>query len=122
SRDLRSRWGIRSRGRPDDPDVHPAARRDGPKALCNSPAMPKIDPASFDSIPPGLRYRLAEVQELIAAASSYAPERLARLYEDGEPWLGAAPVLAELGYDLLGKDDPELRQRGCVWLTLFPSV
>ncbi|HUJ59000.1 MAG TPA: hypothetical protein VLX92_10920, partial [Kofleriaceae bacterium] len=52
-----------------------------------------------------------------------AAERLARLLDDGEPWLGAEPQLAELGAWMTDPArDVELRRRGCAWLAMFPSV
>ncbi|MEO8552960.1 MAG: hypothetical protein ABI678_23470, partial [Kofleriaceae bacterium] len=50
-------------------------------------------------------------------------EPLARLLDDGEPWLGAEAGLAEVGYWMIqARHAVELRRRGCVWLTRFPSV
>jgi len=41
---------------------------------------------------------------------------------DGEPWLGAEPALAELGYWMIapGRSD-DIRAAGCRWLAQFPS-
>jgi hypothetical protein len=82
---------------------------------------------AMDAIPPALRYRVKDVLRLAAeggaAPDGVALERIAKLHEDGEPWLGADPSLAEVGYWMIdGKRAIELRKRGCMWLTLFPSV
>jgi hypothetical protein len=43
--------------------------------------------------------------------------------DDGEPWLGADPALAEVGAWMIApRHAPELRRRGCRWLSMFPSV
>jgi hypothetical protein len=79
----------------------------------------------MEAVPPGLRYRIRDVLRLVAGGSveGVARERLARLLDDGEPWLGADPALAEVGMWMLdGKHDVELRRRGCAWLSLFPTV
>jgi len=79
----------------------------------------------MEAIPPGLRYRIRDVLRLVAGGSvdGVARERLARLLDDGEPWLGADPSLIEVGTWMLdARLDPELRRRGCAWLGLFPSV
>ena len=78
-------------------------------------------------VPPGMRYRIADVLRLVpgdgAPLEGVAAERLDRLLEDGEPWLGADPELAAVGMWMLeDKHAVELRRRGCVWLTMFPSV
>jgi hypothetical protein len=78
-------------------------------------------------IPPGIRYRVKDVLGMLPAAGGdldgVALERLARLLEDGEPWLGADPSLAEVGYWMIdARHAIELRRRGCVWLTMFPSL
>jgi hypothetical protein len=82
---------------------------------------------ALEAVPPGLRYRLRDMVQLVpddsAPLEGVVLERLARLLEDGEPWLGADPSLAEVGYWMI---DPrrgvEVRRRGCMWLTMFPSV
>jgi hypothetical protein len=81
----------------------------------------------MDAIPPALRYRVGDVLRLLpqggAAPGGLAVERLARLLEDGESWLGADPSLAEIGYWLIdARRAPELRRWGCAWLALFPSA
>jgi hypothetical protein len=84
----------------------------------------------MDAVPPGLRYRVRDVLGLLPRAGAapatldgVARERLVRLIEDGEPWLGADASLAEIGYWMLDARHPvELRRQACVWLTMFPSV
>lgn len=81
---------------------------------------------TMDAVPPALRYRIRDALGLVptdgGALEGVAHERLVRLIEDGEAWLGADPALAEVGYWMI---DPrhavELRRRGCIWLTRFPS-
>jgi hypothetical protein len=81
---------------------------------------------TIEALPPSLRYRLAEVLGLIpasgAALEGVARARFEKLAVDGEPWFGAEPRLAELGYWMI---DPghaiELRRQGCRWLTQFPT-
>ena len=57
---------------------------------------------SIEALPPAVRYRLADVLGLIPPAGDaldgLARERFEKLVSTGEPWLGAAPGLAELGY------------------------
>src|SRR5438309_551705 len=82
---------------------------------------------AMDAILLGLRYRVKDVLRLVpadgTALDGVALERLSRLHEDGEPWLGADPSLAEVGYWMIDARRPiELRRRGCMWLQLFPSV
>ncbi len=82
---------------------------------------------TMDAVPPGLRYRLRRVLGLVPAQGGpldgVTRERLTRLIEDGEPWLGADPALAEVGYWMIDAcRAPDLRRLGCRWLTLFPSV
>jgi hypothetical protein len=79
----------------------------------------------MDAIPPGLRYRIRDVLKLAAGGTleGVARERMMRLLDDGEPWLGADLSLAEVGYWMVeARHAPELRVRGCTWLTMFPSV
>ncbi|MBV8758307.1 MAG: hypothetical protein JO257_13560 [Deltaproteobacteria bacterium] len=79
---------------------------------------------AMDAVPPALRYRVREVLQLVedGTLEGVARERMTRLLEDGEPWLGADPSLAEVGYWMLdARHAPELRVRGCTWLTRFPS-
>ncbi len=81
----------------------------------------------FTKIPPGVRYRVDEVVALLpkkgTAPTSYCLERQARLYDDCQRWLSAEPSLAELGLWMLdAMQVPELRVRGAVWLTLFPTA
>lgn len=57
------------------------------------------------------------------ALEGVTAERLARLIEEGEPWLGADPALAEFGAWMIhARHAVELRQLGCAWLAMFPSV
>lgn len=82
---------------------------------------------AMDGVPPGLRYRIKDVLDLLPtggqALEGVALERLARLTEDGEPWLGADPSLAELGYWMIeARHSVEMRRRGCIWLTMFPTI
>ena len=82
---------------------------------------------AMDAVPPALRYRVQDVLGLVrdagGALDGVAAERLARLLDDGEPWLGADPSLAEVGYWMIDAARPvELRRRGCIWLTMFPSL
>ncbi len=79
------------------------------------------------AVPPALRFRIKDVLQLLPTdgqpLEGVALERLARLMDDGEPWLGADPALAELGYWMIEpKHSVEMRRRGCIWLTMFPSV
>ncbi len=81
----------------------------------------------MDAVPPGLRYRVKDVLGLLpiqgGSLDGVARERLRRLVEEGEPWLGGDPSLADVGYWMLdGKHAVELRRQGCIWLTMFPSV
>ena len=81
----------------------------------------------MDAIPPAFRYRIKDVLGSLPAGGGALEgvqlERLARLVEEGEPWLGADPSLAEVGYWMLEpRHAVELRRRGCVWLTMFPSI
>lgn len=82
---------------------------------------------TMDAVPPGLRYRIKDVLGLLpiqgGSLDGVARERLTRLIEDGEPWLGADKSLAQVGYWMLdAKHAVELRKQGCIWLTMFPSV
>ena len=75
----------------------------------------------MQAIPPAVRYRVEDVVRLLP--DEVGLERLDRLLTDGEPWLGADPELANVGYWLIDAKQPvELRRRGCIWLTMFPSV
>ena len=81
---------------------------------------------SIDALPPAVRYRLADVLGRIPPAGDaldgVARERFDKLVHDGEPWLGAEPALAELGYWMIAaKHAVELRRQGCGWLVQFPS-
>ena len=81
----------------------------------------------MDAIPPGIRYRIRDVLAMLPQSGGPLDgvplERLSRLLDEGEPWLAADPALAELGYWMIdAKHATELRRRGCIWLTNFPSV
>jgi hypothetical protein len=80
---------------------------------------------AMEAIPPGMRYRVEDVLRLAgdgSALDGIAAERLDRLIEDGEPWLGADPELAGVGLWMLEDSRTvELRRRGCIWLTMFPT-
>lgn len=82
---------------------------------------------ALEGVPPGIRYRVRDVFGMLpktgGALEGVPAERLARLLDEGEPWLGAEPGLAELGYWMIGTTQSvELRRRGCMWLAMFPSV
>jgi hypothetical protein len=79
------------------------------------------------TLPPAVRYRLADVLERLPAAGAafegVVRARLEKLVVDGEPWLGAEPGLAELGYWMLdARHAVELRRQACIWLVQFPSA
>ncbi len=81
----------------------------------------------LDAVPPALRYRVREVLGGLPVEGGplegVALEKLARLVADGEPWLGADPSLADVGYWMIQpRHAIELRRRGCVWLSRFPSA
>ena len=74
-----------------------------------------------------MRYRLAGVLGRLPAVGEAfegaGRERFEQLVSEGEPWLGAEPSLAELGYWMLdARHAVELRRQGCIWLVQFPSV
>jgi hypothetical protein len=82
---------------------------------------------AMEAVPPGIRYRVRDVLGMLPAAGGPLDgvplERLARLLDEGEPWLGADPSLAAVGYWMIeARHAMELRRRGCIWLTMFPSV
>jgi hypothetical protein len=82
---------------------------------------------TMDAVPPAFRYRLRDTLACLPTDGGELDgvplERLVRLQDDGEPWLGADPSLAEVGYWMLEpRHAVELRRRGCIWLTMFPSV
>ncbi|MBA3457337.1 MAG: hypothetical protein H0T42_29920 [Deltaproteobacteria bacterium] len=79
------------------------------------------------AVPPALRYRIHDVLLRLppegVPLEGVALERLARLIDDGEPWFGADPSLAEVGYWMIeARHAVETRRRGCIWLTRFPSA
>ncbi len=80
-----------------------------------------------EAIPPALRYRITDVVRLLPtegrALEGQALDRLERLVEDGDGWLGADPGLAEVGFAMIdARNSVELRRQGCAWLARFPSV
>jgi hypothetical protein len=82
---------------------------------------------AMDPVPPGLRYRVKDVLGLLpiqgGPLDGVARERLTRLIDDGEPWLGADASLADIGYWMIDpKHAVEVRRQGCAWLMMFPSV
>src|SRR5690242_1792175 len=86
-----------------------------------------VELGAMDAIPPAFRYRVKDMLRLVpregATLDGVALERVVRLLDDGEPWLGADPALAAIGYWMIdGKRPVELRRKGCTWLTLFPTV
>lgn len=92
------------------PPGAPADNRSYARSVAENP--PALGP--LGSVPPALRYRLAE---------AVTTGDFARVMEEGEPWFPAEPGLAELGYWMLQSRQPvELRRRGCIWLTMFPTV
>ena len=86
-----------------------------------------VELGAMDSIPPAFRYRVKDMLRLVPREGNtldgVALERVRRLIEEGEPWLGADPSLADIGMWMVEAGRPvELRRRGCTWLTLFPTV
>jgi hypothetical protein len=82
---------------------------------------------TLEALPPAVRYRLADVLGLIPASGATfegaARARFEKLLVEGEPWLGAEPRLAELGYWMIEPGHAvELRRQGCLWLAQFPSA
>jgi hypothetical protein len=82
---------------------------------------------TLDAVPPALRYRVRDVYALLPRQGEplegIALERLSRLVDDGMPWLGVDTSLAGLGYWMIeARHSVEMRRRGCLWLTMFPSV
>jgi hypothetical protein len=58
-----------------------------------------------------------------AAPDGPTASRLATLFVDGVPWLGADPALADVGMWMVDeRRAPELRSAGCTWLGLFPTL
>jgi len=81
----------------------------------------------MEPVPPALRYRIRDVLSLLpedgGALEGLALERLVRLLDDGEPWLGADPTLADIAYWMMEpRQSTEMRRQGCVWATMFPSA
>lgn len=82
---------------------------------------------ALEPVPPALRHRLRGALAHAAAGGlerdDLASARLARVIEDGEPWFGAEPSLAELGYWMIdGRHAVAVRAQGCRWLAMFPSA
>lgn len=85
-----------------------------------------VELGELAAIPPAIRYRIRHVLNLLPSGGGelegVARERLGRLLDDGEPWLGLEPSLAELGYWMIEPHHGvEMRRRGCIWLTMFPG-
>ena len=118
----------------DDPRRNPAraaasfvilgqVRESVPPGVIWTPAWAR----TIEALPPALRYRLADVLGRLPAAGGafegVVAERFEKLVAEGEPWLGAEPSLAELGYWMIEpRNTIELRRQGCRWLVQFPSV
>src|SRR6185436_9443820 len=124
TRTARGRRGMRTFRRRRGADVHCSWK----PALCSGAVgeLP-VQPGAMSAVPPALRFRVNEVLGLLPAEGApldgVAAERLARLMEDGEPYLGVDPALAEVGAWMIGaRQAPELRRRGCRWLAMFPSA
>jgi hypothetical protein len=82
---------------------------------------------TLEALPPAVRYRLADVLGRLPAAGSVfegvARARFEKLVAEDEPWLGAEPSLAELGYWMIdARHAAPLRCQGCRWLVQFPSA
>ncbi|CAN5890850.1 hypothetical protein BH11MYX2_BH11MYX2_09210 [soil metagenome] len=80
---------------------------------------------SMDAVPPALRYQLRDALGLMGDGElgGVARTRWERVVNDGGPWIGADPSLAEIGYWMIdAKHGAELRTKGCEWLSFFPSV
>src|SRR5438270_471678 len=56
----------------------------------------------MEAVPPAVRYRVTDVLALLPTdggeLEGVSRERLARVLDDGEGWIGADPTLAEVGY------------------------
>ena len=94
-----------------------------PSGVARTPAWAR----ALDRLPPAVRHRLAEVLGTMPASGAVfegaARERFDRLLAAGEPWLGAEPELAELGYWMIEPGRAEaLRLQGCRWLAHVPSL
>lgn len=81
----------------------------------------------LDAIPPALRYQIRQAISLLPEPGGVLDgvplDRLIRATDDGEPWMGADASLADVGYWMIeARHAVELRRRGCIWLTRFPSV
>jgi len=91
--------------------------------VCSTPEWAR----TTEALPPAVRYRLADVLGRLPAAGAAlegaARERFEQLITEGEPWLGAEPWLAELGYWMIDpRNAVALRRQGCRWLVQFPTV
>ena len=62
-----------------------------------------VDPGPMLAVPPGVRYRVGDVLALLPTDGGPlegAPlDRLNRLLDDGEPWLGADPKLSLIRFN-----------------------
>lgn len=81
---------------------------------------------TLEALPPVVRWRLAEVLGALPTGNAFdgrVRERFDQLMALAEPWLGAEPALAELGYWMIEpRHAEELRRQGCRWLARFPSA
>lgn len=94
-----------------------------PPGVSRTPAWAR----TLDRLPPAVRHGLAEVLGVMPASGAVfegvARERFEAVLARGEPWLGAEPGLAELGYWMIEpRHADELRRQGCKWLAQFPSA
>ncbi len=78
----------------------------------------------LEAVPPALRYRIGAALALLPRKGSLegrARERLVALLDDGLPWFGAEPALADVGLWMLeASHGIELRRCACAWLAAFP--
>ncbi|MBA3461509.1 MAG: hypothetical protein H0T46_16225 [Deltaproteobacteria bacterium] len=79
------------------------------------------------AVPPAMRYQITSALTMLprdgGVLDGVPLERLARMIDDTERWVGVDPSLAEIGYWMIQAKQPvELRRRGCIWLTRFPSA
>ena len=91
-----------------------------------SDALP-VKLGELDAIPPALRYQIRQALSLLPTDGGILDgvplDRLIRVTDDGDAWVGVDPSLAEVGYWMIeSKHAVELRRRGCIWLTRFPSA
>ena len=85
------------------------------------PIALETDLSNLADLPPGLRFELGRALDSVDPDGSGVRE-LWRLFESTESWLGLAPTLAEVGYQLLDASyHHRLRRFACAWLTRFPT-